>query len=154
MAEKISEAATTYLKSMLGQDATFRDGQLEAISAAVRGQKSLIVQKTGWGKSIVYFIATKINRDNGKGITLLISPLLSLMRNQIENAKKIGVMAETINSENEENWEEVKRKLRAGKCDILLISPERLSNDDFIMDTFREIRDGIGMFVVDEAHCI
>jgi len=93
----------------------------------VRGQKSLIVQKTGWGKSIVYFIATKINRDNGKGITLLISPLLSLMRNQIENAKKIGVMAETINSENEENWEEVKRKLRAGKCDILLISPERLS---------------------------
>ncbi|HOM74731.1 MAG TPA: RecQ family ATP-dependent DNA helicase [Fervidobacterium sp.] len=154
MIERVSEVATTYLKSMLGQDATFRDGQLEAISAAVNGQKSLIVQKTGWGKSIVYFIATKINRDNGKGITLLISPLLSLMRNQIENAKKIGVMAETINSENEDNWVEVKQKLRNGKCDILLVSPERLSNTDFITDTFREIRDGIGMFVVDEAHCI
>jgi ATP-dependent DNA helicase RecQ len=150
----VRERAEKLLKTMLGADTTFRDGQWEAIkTVAVKKNRALIVQRTGWGKSIVYFIATKLLREEGHGITLLISPLLSLMRNQIEMAERIGVRAGTINSNNPEEWEVVKADLRSNKCDILLVSPERLASQEF-NEFLASIPGNIGMLVVDEAHCI
>ncbi len=146
------EQALLLLQTMFGTTAIFRNGQLEAILAAANGKKMLVVQQTGWGKSVVYFIATKLRREQGRGITLLISPLLALMRNQIENASRIGLQAATINSDNQDEWEEVIRQLMANQCDILLLSPERLANEDFRRRVLPSLN--IGMFVVDEAHCI
>ena len=139
---------------MLGADAEFRDGQLEAIEAVVgeRG-RVLLVQRTGWGKSIVYFIATRLLRDRGAGVTLIVSPLLALMRDQMRMAEVIGVRALTINSSNTDDWHGIERKLRGGECDLLLVSPERLANERFHQDTLPAMGD-FGLFVVDEAHCI
>lgn len=148
----IEQKALSLLKNMFGEEAVFRSGQLEAIKKVVNSERVLVVEQTGWGKSIVYFIATKIRREHKQGITFLISPLLSLMRNQIQNATKIGVIAETINSDNTEDWEIVKEKITKNQCDVLLLSPERLSNEEFINTILPHIN--IGMFVVDEAHCI
>ena len=148
------EHAEELLKTMLGKDTTFRDGQWEAIElVVVQKERTLLVQRTGWGKSIVYFIATRLLREEGKGITLLISPLLSLMRNQIEMAERIGIQAVTINSNNPEEWDAVKADLQSSKCDILLISPERLASSEF-NEFLASIPGNIGMLVVDEAHCI
>ncbi|HEY9800252.1 MAG TPA: RecQ family ATP-dependent DNA helicase [Leptolyngbyaceae cyanobacterium] len=133
----------------------FRPGQWEAIEELIeRRSRLLVVQRTGWGKSLVYFLATKLLRDQGAGCTLLISPLLALMRNQIAAAQRIGVKAATINSSNSDEWETVKTQLLAGQVDILLISPERLANDDFRENILFPISQRIGLFVVDEAHCI
>src|SRR5689334_4497212 len=105
-----------------GAAAVFRSGQWEAIEALVeRRERLLVVQRTGWGKSIVYFIATRMLRDRGAGCTLLISPLLSLMRNQIEAARRLGLYAETINSTNADDWSDIERRLKAGEIDILLV---------------------------------
>ena len=151
--EKLIEQKALYLlKNMFGEEAVFRSGQLEAIKRVVNSERVLVVEQTGWGKSIVYFIATKIRREYNSGITFLISPLLALMRNQIQNANKIGIIAETINSDNTEDWKIVKEKITKNECDILLLSPERLSNEEFINTVLPHIN--IGMFVVDEAHCI
>ena len=110
--------------------AQFREGQEDAIRHIVEGRgKLLVVQRTGWGKSFVYFIATKLLREGGSGPALLISPLLSLMRNQIAAAEKMGVRAATINSNNTDKWDEVEDQVRSDKIDVLLISPERLAND-------------------------
>ena len=137
------------------QDAEFRDGQWEAIDALVnRRGRLLVVQRTGWGKSAVYFIATRILRDRGRGPTLIVSPLLALMRNQIEAAGRIGIRAVTINSSNREHWPALQRTIRNDRADALLISPERLANDDFIEEVLLPIADRIGLLVVDEAHCI
>lgn len=146
--------ALKYLKQMFGNQASFRDGQWEAIQYALHNKKALIVQQTGWGKSIVYFIATKLLRDKGKGPTILISPLLSLVRNQIDSASSLGIAAESINSQNVDEWDFVKDKLKADTCDILLISPEQLANRDRFNELMSYISKGIGLFVVDEAHCI
>lgn len=146
--------ALELLRTMFGPMAKFREGQWESIEAVLSGQKTLVVQKTGWGKSVVYFIAAKLLRMSGKGPTLLISPLLSLMRNQIEIAQKIGIRAETINSDNQDDWERVEQTIQNRQCDILLLSPERLGNPDFTGRVLPSFKDGIGMFVVDEAHCI
>src|SRR6266436_1058698 len=131
----IKDATATpidYLRTAVGRDdARFRDEQLECIEAAVRGERLLVVQRTGWGKSIVYFIATRLLRDRGAGPTVLISPLLALMRNQIQMAARAGVRAATINSANREEWDEIERRVRSGDVDILLISPERLNNARF-----------------------
>jgi ATP-dependent DNA helicase RecQ len=143
-----------YLKQMFGEQASFREGQKEAIELAIHNKKSLIIQQTGWGKSIVYFIATKILRNRGRGPTILISPLLSLVRNQIDNASTLGLVAESINSQNVEEWDLVKEKLKEDACDILLISPEQLANKDRLNELMSYISKGIGLFVVDEAHCI
>ncbi len=143
-----------YLRKMFGNNAAFRTGQEEAINMALKNKRVLIVQKTGWGKSIIYFIAAKMLRDQGKGTTLLISPLISLMANQIDNAKKIGVKAVTINSSNQEDHDEVIRKISKGDVDIILISPERLANQSMMNRIFDALHRGVGMFVVDEAHCI
>lgn len=149
------QQAKQLLKKMLGPEADFRDGQWEAIETIVcKKKKTLVVQRTGWGKSIVYFLATRILRDQGAVPTVLISPLLSLMRNQIEMAAKIGIRAESINSTNEEEWTDVEEKLKKGACDVLLVSPERLANSRFLSETLPSIKGGIGLFVVDEAHCI
>jgi ATP-dependent DNA helicase RecQ len=112
------------------------------------------VQRTGWGKSLVYFIATKLLRDRGAGCTLLVSPLLSLMRNQIAAARNIGVLAETINSSNEADWPRIERGLHRNEFDVLLISPERLANEEFVTRCLLPISNRLGLFVVDEAHCI
>ncbi|MUI52434.1 DEAD/DEAH box helicase, partial [Pseudomonas aeruginosa] len=113
-------------------DANFRDGQEDAIRHIVEGKgRLLVVQKTGWGKSFVYFIATKLLREEGSGPALLISPLLALMRNQIAAADRMGVRAATINSDNMDEWTAVEGKLAKGEVDILLISPERLANERF-----------------------
>ena len=142
--------ATALLRDAYGEGAEFRAGQLEAIVDAATGERVLVVQKTGWGKSLVYFMATKILRAQGAGPTLIISPLLALMENQIESAKRLGLNVATINSGNKDDWEEIFSHL--GSYDALIVSPERLSNDGF-MKQLAGVR-GIKLFVVDEAHCI
>ena len=136
-------------------NAQFREGQAEAISEIVNGNnRLLVVQKTGWGKSFVYFIATKLLREQGLGMALLISPLLALMRNQIAAAEKMGVRAATINSNNTSDWDNVKQQVISGQVDILLISPERLANKEFVQEVLSYIAGSISLLVIDEAHCI
>ena len=133
----------------------FRQGQWEAIDALVnRRERLLVVQRTGWGKSSVYFIATRILRDSGRGPTLIVSPLLALMRNQIEAASRLRIRALTINSTNREIWPDLQRAVHEDEVDALLISPERLANDDFVEKVLLPIAGRIGLLVVDEAHCI
>jgi len=143
------------LRQMLGANASFRPDQWEIIDHLVREkQRILLVQPTGWGKSIVYFLATKLLREQGRGATLLISPLLSLMRNQIQMAKRIGIRAATINSANTEEWQQIEHDLQEDLLDILLIAPERLNNQHFVKELLPQFHNSIGMFVVDEVHCI
>ena len=137
------------------RDAGFREGQEEAIRHVVEGRgRLLVVQKTGWGKSFVYFIATRLLREAGAGPALLVSPLLSLMRNQIAAAGRMGVRAITINSSNLEDWQDEEERLRRDEADILLISPERLGNERFRNEVLAEIAERISLLVIDEAHCI
>lgn len=151
-----SKRARRLLRKLTGDaEASFRDDQLEVIRQLVddRG-RVLLVQRTGWGKSAVYFIATKMLRDASLGPTLLVSPLLALMRNQIDAAEKMGVHAVTINSSNQDEWEEVIQQIKDDEADIVLISPERLANQDFRSDVLPEIGSRCGLLVIDEAHCI
>src|SRR5436309_9223073 len=119
------------LRQALGDPgANFREGQWEAIEALVqRRSRLLLVQRTGWGKSAVYFLSTRVLRDQGAGPTLLVSPLLALMRDQIAAAARLGVQAATINSTNVEEWAQIEQRLRANKVDVLIISPERFANE-------------------------
>lgn len=136
-------------------EANFRDGQEDAIHHIVEGKgRLLVVQKTGWGKSFVYFIATKLLREAGAGPALLISPLLALMRNQIAAAERMGVRAATINSDNVDDWTVVEGRLAKGEIDILLISPERLANERFRTQVLAGMAAQISLLVIDEAHCI
>jgi ATP-dependent DNA helicase RecQ len=151
------EQARALLQMALGggNDADFRDGQWEAIDALVNEKrKLLVVQRTGWGKSSVYFIATRILHDQGHGPTLIVSPLLALMRNQIEAAQRLGIQAVTVNSTNTEDWPALTRSILEGRADAVLISPERLANDNFVRDVLLPVANRIGLLVVDEAHCI
>ena len=149
------ERCQSLLEQALGPQARFREGQLEAIVATVDDRaRVLVVQRTGWGKSIVYFLATRLLRDSGSGPTLLISPLLSLMRDQLLMASRLGTRARTINSANFEEWNDVERALRADEVDLLLVSPERLGNERFRERTLGLMEHAVGLFVVDEAHCI
>ena len=135
--------------------ASFRDGQWEAVNSLVNHQERLlVVQRTGWGKSSVYFIATRILRDGGRGPTLIVSPLLALMRNQVDAARRIGIHALTINSTNRDEWPALQRAVLSDETDVLLISPERLANDEFVENVLLPIAGTIGLLVVDEAHCI
>ena len=147
--------ALELLRAMAGPHANFHSGQLEAIDALVgKRKRALVVQRTGWGKSAVYFIATRLLRDDGAGPTLLISPLLALMRNQIEMAQRAGVSAMTINSSNRDEHERVEDALYRNNVDILLISPERLNNTKFRSELLSPIAGKSGLLVIDEAHCI
>ncbi|MDO8716184.1 MAG: RecQ family ATP-dependent DNA helicase [Dehalococcoidales bacterium] len=135
--------------------AEFREQQEDSIRHVVEGKgRLLVVQKTGWGKSFVYFISTKLLREAGAGPVLLISPLLALMRNQIMAATKMGIRALTINSANKGEWEDAEKKINNGETDIVLISPERLSNQRFGENILANIADKVSLLVVDEAHCI
>ena len=135
--------------------AEFRDGQREAIQELVEGSKRLlVVQKTGWGKSFVYFIATKLLRENGGGPAILISPLLALMRNQIAAAEPMGVRAVTINSDNHDSWAEIEAQVGCNEVDILLVSPERLANQQFLQNVLGIVGNQVSLLVIDEAHCI
>lgn len=137
------------------EDATFHDGQLEAISALVDDRRrALVVQRTGWGKSAVYFIATALMRARGAGPTLLVSPLLALMRDQVAAAERAGVRAAAINSATVEEWEQIAEQLAADEIDVLLVSPERLNNPQFREEQLPRILERMGLLVIDEAHCI
>ncbi len=147
--------AEALLKQMYGSNARFREGQWDAIrEIAVNRGRLLVVQRTGWGKSLVYFLSTRLLRDAGAGPTLLVSPLRALMRNQLDMARGLGIRPATINSDNTEEWDAVELQLLQDECDILLIAPERLNNERFLTNVLARIRGRVGLFVVDEAHCI
>jgi ATP-dependent DNA helicase RecQ len=148
--------ANLLLRRLTGrEDAAFRPGQWEAIEHLVGGRaRVLVVQRTGWGKSAVYFIATRLLRDRGSGPTLLVSPLLALMRNQVEMARRSGVRAETIHSDNRSGWAEIEERVRRNEVDLLLVSPERLNNLHFRAEVLPALTGSVGLLVVDEAHCI
>ena len=154
--ETIPAAALARLRILTDDpDAEFRPGQLEAIKDVVADRaRVLCVQRTGWGKSAVYFVATALLREAGAGPTLIVSPLLALMRNQIAAAERLGLRAHTINSTNREEWDEVRDRLAAGTIDLLLISPERLNNPRFREDMLPLFARSVGLLVIDEAHCI
>ncbi len=152
----LRQRAEAHLRALVGTDtATLRDDQWTAIEALVAGhRRALVVQRTGWGKSAVYFVATALLRELGAGPTVIISPLLALMRNQIEAAGRAGIHATTINSANSEDWAEVHAQIHAGEVDVLLVSPERLNNPGFRDDVLPKLAASAGLVVVDEAHCI
>ncbi|WP_144877051.1 RecQ family ATP-dependent DNA helicase [Microbacterium sp. 1.5R] len=148
--------ALAALRELVGrEDADFHDGQYEAIEALVDGRRrALVVQRTGWGKSAVYFVATLLLRRQGAGPTVLVSPLLALMRDQIAAAERAGVRAVAINSTNAHEWSDVLAQLDRDEVDVLLVSPERLNNPAFREQQLPALVQRIGMLVVDEAHCI
>ena len=149
------EQAERVLRLLAGPDASLRADQWRAIEAlAVDRRRVLCVQRTGWGKSAVYFIATALLRVAGAGPTVIVSPLLALMRNQIDAAAAAGVRARTINSANLDEWDAIVSEVHAGDVDVLLISPERLNNPDFRDNVLPKLAATTGLLVVDEAHCI
>ncbi|HET9662171.1 MAG TPA: RecQ family ATP-dependent DNA helicase [Thermomicrobiales bacterium] len=150
-----TERAHELFRQAFGLEAAFRPGQLDAIRALVDDRaRLLVVQRTGWGKSLVYFLATRLLREQGAGPTLLVSPLLALMRNQQQMAERLGVVAESISSANPREWEAIALRLERNEIDLLMISPERLANPDFRKRELPRLQSGIGMLVIDEAHCI
>ena len=147
------EHADELLRGIAGPSAALRDDQWTAIDSLVNQRnRMLVVQRTGWGKSAVYFIAAKLLREAGEGPSIIVSPLLALMRNQVEAAARAGIRAATINSANMTQWEEIQAHI--GELDLLLISPERLNAPDFREDVLPQLAQSVGMLVVDEAHCI
>ena len=154
------ESAERHLRALVGPrdgqgDAVLREDQWAAIEAlAVDHRRALVVQRTGWGKSAVYFVATKLLREEGAGPTVIVSPLLALMRNQIAAAERAGIRAVTINSTNIDQWQPIQDQIRAGEVDVLLVSPERLNNPGFRDEVLPRLAATCGLLVVDEAHCI
>jgi ATP-dependent DNA helicase RecQ len=154
--ETLAESALERLRLLTGEDCSrFRPGQLEAIrDVVVDRARVLCVQRTGWGKSALYFVATALLREAGAGPTLIVSPLLALMRNQIAAAQRLGLRAHTVNSTNREEWDDVRDRLAADTIDLLLISPERLNNPRFREGLLPLFAASVGLLVIDEAHCI
>jgi ATP-dependent DNA helicase RecQ len=153
--QPIGDEALALLRELAGPDATFREHQLEAVSDLVDDRRRVLcVQRTGWGKSAVYFLATSLLRRRGAGPTVLISPLLALMRNQIDAARRLGIRAVTVNSTNRDDWDRVRDRLAADEVDLLLISPERLNNPQFREQMLPLFIERVGLLVVDEAHCV
>ncbi|MFF4983537.1 RecQ family ATP-dependent DNA helicase [Streptomyces sp. NPDC001046] len=155
---ELRAAADTVLARLVGDpsgEARLREDQWRAIEALVADRRrALVVQRTGWGKSAVYFVATSLLRAQGSGPTVIVSPLLALMRNQVEAAARAGIHARTINSANTEEWDSVQDEIAAGEVDVLLVSPERLNNPDFRDQVLPRLAAATGLLVVDEAHCI
>jgi ATP-dependent DNA helicase RecQ len=151
----VAERAAELLIQLAGPAARLRPAQLAAIEAVVVDRRrALVVQRTGFGKSAVYFIATRLLRDRGAGPTLVVSPLLALMRDQVAAAERMGVRSATINSTNPDEWREVEARLADGEIDLLCISPERLNHFRFAREVLPKLASGLGLLVVDEAHCI
>ena len=149
------EHAQAILEQLAGPDAVLRDDQWTAIEALVVARRqALVVQRTGWGKSAVYFIAAKLLRERGHGATVIVSPLLALMRNQVAAAQRAGVRAATINSGNVTEWDEIHQRVNSGDLDVLLVSPERLNNPEFRDTVLPALAADAGLVVVDEAHCV
>ncbi|PVY27444.1 RecQ family ATP-dependent DNA helicase [Williamsia muralis] len=147
--------AQEILEQLAGPAATLRDDQWTAIEAlVVQRRRALVVQRTGWGKSAVYFIAAKLLRAEGRGATVIVSPLLALMRNQVASAERAGVKAATINSGNVTEWDDIHQRVAEGDLDVLLVSPERLNNPDFRDNVLPSLAADAGLVVVDEAHCV
>ncbi|HEY2793871.1 MAG TPA: DEAD/DEAH box helicase, partial [Micromonosporaceae bacterium] len=153
--ELVRSQSDALLSALAGPDAVLRDDQWRAIEALVVDRRRVLcVQRTGWGKSAVYFIATGLLRSRGAGPTVIVSPLIALMRNQIDAAARAGIHARTINSANLDDWDQITAEVHAGDVDVLLISPERLNNPDFRDNVLPKLAAAAGMLVVDEAHCI
>lgn len=151
----LRERAETVLQQLAGPQARLREDQWRAIEALVaQHRRALVVQRTGWGKSAVYFVATALLRAQGAGPTVIVSPLLALMRNQIDAAIRSGIVAVTVNSANADEWDAVYADIANGDVDVLLVSPERLNNPDFRDRVLPELAASAGMLVVDEAHCV
>jgi len=151
----LRDEAEKYLRALAGDHARLREDQWTAIRALVADRRrALVVQRTGWGKSAVYFIATALLRARDAGPTVIVSPLLALMRNQVEAAERAGIRARTINSANAAEWEALYAEVAAGHADVLLVSPERLNNPSFRDQVLPGLSRSAGLVVVDEAHCI
>ncbi|WP_067495676.1 DEAD/DEAH box helicase [Actinoplanes sp. TFC3] len=159
----VRECAEEVLRRLAGDHAVLREDQWRAIEALVIDRRRVLcVQRTGWGKSAVYFVATALLRDGvtaepgdpPAGPTVIVSPLLALMRNQVEAAARAGIRARTINSANLDEWDEITAEIRSGAVDVLLISPERLNNPDFRDNVLPGLAASTGLLVVDEAHCV
>ncbi|MBI3691845.1 MAG: DEAD/DEAH box helicase, partial [Mycolicibacterium aromaticivorans] len=147
--------AQKILEQLAGPQAVLRDDQWTAIEAlVVHRRRALVVQRTGWGKSAVYFVAAKLLREHGRGPTVIVSPLLALMRNQVSAAQRAGVRAATINSGNVTEWDEIHQRVNNGDLDVLLVSPERLNNPEFRVQVLPSLAADAGLVVVDEAHCV
>ncbi|WP_420821587.1 RecQ family ATP-dependent DNA helicase [Pseudonocardia acidicola] len=152
---ELRERAEQVLATLAGPGARLREDQWTAIHALVaQRRRALVVQRTGWGKSAVYFVATALLRAAGAGPTVIVSPLLALMRNQIEAADRAGIHAATVNSANIDDWDATYAAIDAGEVDVLLVSPERLNNPDFRDRVLPRLTVSAGMLVVDEAHCV
>ena len=154
--EGLRDEALAVLRELTGRaDADFHPGQFEAIKALVEDRRrALVVQRTGWGKSAVYFISALLQRRAGAGPALIVSPLLALMRDQVAAAARAGVRAESINSANATEWSAVSRRLARDEVDVLLVSPERLVNARFREEQLPQLVARMGLLVIDEAHCI
>ena len=149
--KEIYDEASKMLAELYGRGAEFREGQYEAIEATMMNRRTLVVQRTGWGKSLVYFIATKLLRERGQGVTVVVSPLLVLMQNQMEAADKLGLKCEVLNSRVKDRKAEIVEKMVRDELDLVFITPETLFSIE-VQNRLKDIR--IGLFVVDEAHCI
>ncbi|MGY1619748.1 DEAD/DEAH box helicase [Geodermatophilus sp. SYSU D00691] len=156
LSTSVGEEALAVLRELTGRpDAVFREGQDVAVAALVEhGQRALVVQRTGWGKSAVYFVSTALLRRRGTGPTLLVSPLLALMRDQVAAASRAGIRAVEISSANATEWDDVAARLAADEVDVLLVSPERLTNPRFREEQLPDLVRRCGLLVVDEAHCV
>lgn len=151
MDDELFERASRVLRDVYGPDAAFRDGQFEAIEATVTRRRTLVVQKTGWGKSLVYFISTRLLRDQGRGLTFIVSPLLALMENQSEAAMRMGLRCAMLNSVTRNERFQILSAMEANQLDVVFVTPETLYSEE-VQGFLPHIR--IGLFVIDEAHCI
>src|SRR5580692_8230237 len=152
---ELRQEAEQSLRALAGPGARLREDQWRAIQALVSDRRrALVVQRTGWGKSAVYFTATALLRARGAGPSVIVSPLIALMRNQIEAASRAGIRARTVNSANTDDWDQIYAEIAAGAVDVLLVSPERLNNPGFRDQVLPKLMAAAGMLVVDEAHCI
>lgn len=153
--ELLNRAVERVLGALAGPGARLREGQGEALEHLTHpGARVLVVQATGWGKSAVYWIATSMLRGRGDGPTLVVSPLLSLMRDQVAAAERAGLVAATLNSSNIDDWSRIENDLAADRIDVLLVSPERLANPGFGARVLDALTGRLGMVVVDEAHAV
>ena len=153
---EVAAAARSALERLVGREGVdFRDGQLEAIAALVQHRRrALVVQRTGWGKSAVYFVAASLMRAKGSGPALIVSPLIALMRDQVAAAERAGVRAVSMSSANAQEWDDIRQALAEDTIDVLLVSPERLNNPRFREEQLPDLVRRCGLVVVDEAHCI
>lgn len=149
--QRLFEMAQSIIHELYGPHATFRDGQYEAIEAVMSRRRTLVVQKTGWGKSLVYFVCTKLMQEQNRGMTMVVSPLLVLMQNQLEAAEKLGLRCDILNSRTKERRRDILWDMENNRLDLVLVTPETLFAAD-IQEHLRNIK--IGLFVIDEAHCI